>query len=361
MTQLFGELVRQILLSDVYRLEDTSMPGMNVGGAIAPAFQHMVKVLFRPFELKKWLALGFITALASGSGGNYNFGNWSDYDHGARFPDVASWVAQYWPLLAIGLLFLIVLSLIFAWLASVFHMIYIDDITRSSGAIREPFARLKGLGTSYFLWRLVFGIAVTLLLGVLIALPLVAVFVLARGDGAGLKIAAVIWAVLVGIPLVILAAVIDLFARDFVTPAMYVRNVGVMEGWRTVLPILRANAGQVVLYILLLIAISIGIGLFGLAVFVAAALVLAIPVGLVGALGYLVWQAAHLTWTWPVIAVAIGLGVVVLLGFVYLLECATQPAEVFRRSFSLVVLGQADPSLTTVPTEAAPPASAPQP
>ena len=336
------------------------MPRMEVGNAIAPAFQHMVRVLFKPFELKKWLALGFITLLASsgGGGGNYNFGNWGgrDSDVPGRLSDITSWLLHYWPLLALGALVIVVLSLILTWLASVFHMIYIDDITRSSGAIREPFARLKGIGTSYFLWRLAFGLTVLVLLVTLIGLPLVWVFLLARGTGTEAKIAAVVLAVCIGISLIILSIIIDTFARDFVAPAMYVRGVGVIAGWRIVLPILRANVGQVVLYLLLLIALSIGVGLFALLVTVILALIILLPVGGLAFLGYLIGKAAGLTWTIPVIATVATFGLIVGLGFVYLTNCALQPASAFLRAFSLVVLGQADPSLVTVPTGTPPPA-----
>ena len=342
------------------------MARMDVGGAIAPAFQHMVRVLFRPWELRKWFALGFVSLIAYGGGSSFqtpDFSNWKTSDDSRREflgSSPISEIIQYWPLIALGVVILIGIWLLLMWLSSVLHFVYVDEVTRSSGAIREPFARLKGRGTSYLLWHLAFGAILMLALGLLVALPLILVFALAPEAGTGAKVAAVVWAVIIGIPLIIIAIVIEIFATDFVTPVMYVRGVGIIEGWRVVRPILRANVGQAALYLLLLIGLGIVMAIFGIVVALLLALVLLIPVGLLVLPGYLIWQAGGLGWTPPVIGIAIGLGVIIFLGFIYLLQCAVQPALVFRRAYSLVVLGQADPSLVTVPTGTPPPAGAEQ-
>ena len=330
------------------------MPKMDIGSAIEPAFKHMANMLFRPFVLRMWLSLGFISIMCGGAGsGNIripDFSNWSNSDKtrheflpsGSPFPEISVLL-----LVILGAVIVLAIALLFGWLASVFQFVYVDDIVRKSGAIKEPFARLKKLGTSYFLWNLAFGLIFLLALGILVGLPLMAVFI-PEGVGMGAKVVAVVWAVIIGIALIILMSIIDIFARDFVVTAMYVRGIRVMEGWRTVLPILKANAGQVVLYILLLIAFAIASGIFGLVVFLASALLFAIPVGILALLGYLIGLALHLTWTPLVIGIVVALGLPVFFAFIYFVQCAVQPAMIFRRAFPLVALGQADPSLVTI-------------
>ncbi len=46
--------------------EELALAQMDVTKAIEPAFQHMVRVLFRPFVFRKWIALGFIALIAYG-------------------------------------------------------------------------------------------------------------------------------------------------------------------------------------------------------------------------------------------------------------------------------------------------------
>jgi hypothetical protein len=317
---------------------------MDVGKAIEPAFKHMIEMLFKPFVLRMWLALGFISIFAGGSGSG-RFPNPSDFGNAGS--DIGDWLREYWVFVVLGFLVLLLIGIFFTWLSSVLRFVYVDDITRKSGAVAEPFGRLVGLGTSYFLWQLAFGFAVLLAMGILIGLPFVAAFAM-KAAGEAMMAVAVIWAILVFIPLMILTCIIEIFAHDFVIPAMYVRRVGVIEGWRTILPILKANTGQTVLYLLMLIALGIAIGIFGLLVFFISAVIFAIPVGLFAGIGYLIWMAAGLTWNPLTIAVAVTFGVIVFLAFIYFIECAVQPAMIFRRAFALVVLGQADPSLATV-------------
>lgn len=336
------------------------MPRMDVGSAIAPAFEHMTKMLFKPFEMRKWLALGFITMLAGGGGGHGNFRLPGNYDHGGGgggpWPAFERWIEHFWPILVIGVLFLIALGIVVMWLISVFHFVYLNDVARNSGAIREPFHRLRGAGTSLFLWNLVYGFIFLLLLGVLVGAPLLTVFVIARNVGAAAKVAAVVWAVLVGIAMILFACVIEMVVSDFVSTAMYVRGVGILEGWRIILPTLRANVGQVILYILLLIAFGIGIAIASVIVALTTMLIFAIPFGGIALAGFLIGKAIGLTMSIPVIAVIATYALAVLLTYSYTVSCLLQPAVVFLRAFSLVVIGQADPSLATIPTGPAGPA-----
>jgi hypothetical protein len=338
------------------------MPRMDVGSAIAPAFQHMAKVLFRPFDMRKWLALGFVSIFAGAGGGSGNFRLPGNYDHGGGggnpLPGFERWIEHYWPILVIGILFLIALGFVVMWLISVFHFVYLNDVARNSGAIREPFHRLRGLGTSLFLWNLVYGFIFLLLLGVLVAAPLLTVFVIARDIGTAAQVAAVIWAVLVGISMILFACVVEVVVSGFVSTAMYVKSVGILEGWRIVLPILRANVGQLILYILLLIAFGIGIGIASVIVALITMLIFAIPFGGIALVGYLIGKALHLTLSVPVIAVISTYTLAVMLIYAYAVNCLLQPAVVFLRAFSLVVIGQADPSLTTISGAVAPPATA---
>ena len=321
----------------------------------------MAKVLFRPFDMRKWLALGFVSIFAGAGGGSGNFHLPGNYDHGGggnAWPGFERWIEHYWPILVIGVLFAIALGLVVMWLISVFHFVYLNDVARNSGAIREPFHRLRRLGTSLFLWNLVYGFIFLLLLGVLVGAPLLTVFVIARNVGTAAQVAAVIWAVLVAISMILLACIIEMVVSDFVSAAMYVKSVGILEGWRIILPVLRANVGQVILYILLLIAFGIGIGIVSLIVALITMLIFAIPFGGIALAGYLIGKALGLTLSVPVIAIISTYALAVMLIYAYAVNCLLQPAVVFMRAFSLVVIGQADLSLATIPGAVAPPATA---
>ena len=327
------------------------MSRIDVGSAIAPAFDHMVKVLFRPFVFRKWLALGFL-ALFLGGGGGGGGGNWGNVfsnDHGGNMPNMGAWLSHYWPFLVAAALFGFLIVIFVSWIAAVFNFVYIDDVVRGSGAIKEPFARLKGLGTSLFLWDIIFGLIVSTILIVLVAFPLILAFVLMPNAPDALKILSVVWAVMAALPIIFVAATIGALTRHFVGNAMYVRGTGVLAAWKIVLHILKANIGQVILYFLLLLVFGLGIGMASLIAALGLLLILAIPFGGLALIGYLIGIALGLTWSAPVIAiVAVYAGIVGMI-YAYLMSCIMQPAMVFLQAFSLVVIGQADPTLVTIP------------
>lgn len=326
------------------------MAAMNVGEAIVPAINHTGRVLFRPFALRKWLALGFVSMLAAAGDGGFNFhlpGGSGEDDEVGR--SIGMWISHHIVLIIVGAVLLFALGLAFSWLGSVMKFVYLNQITRDPYAIREPFVRLLRQGTSYFLWKLAFGLAMFLAISVLIGLSIFFLFVTHLTSNITAIVVAVIWCLLLVSPLIIVSAIIDIFARDFVSAAMFVRGVGVIQGWRIVLPILRQNMGQSALYVLLLIAIGLALGVAVLFVLLAVGVVFTIIGGMFALIGYGIYAAGGGSWSVALIVYAVAMGSILLLAFSYAMSCATQPLEVFRRAFSLVVLGQADASLATVP------------
>ena len=326
------------------------MATMNVGGAITPAIKHTGRVLFRPFALRKWLALGFVSMLAELGQGGARFnspGDMGDMDKIGR--DLFQWIYHYIALIIAGVVLLFAIGLALSWLGAVMRFVYLNQITRDPCAIREPFGRFMHLGTSFFLWKLAFGLITMLALAVLIGLPIGLVFVTKATGNTAAIVLLVIWCVLVGLALLLGITVIDIFARDFVATAMFARSVRVIEGWRIVMPILRQNAGQSALYVLLLIAISFATGIAALFALLAVGMVFLIAGGLFALIGYGIYAAGGSTWSAVLIGYIALMGTALFLAFCYAMSCVTQPFDVFRRTFALVVLGQAEPSLATVP------------
>lgn len=325
---------------------------MNVADAITPAMTHTSRLLFKPFALRKWLALGLVSFLAGSGGGGGAHANWPSgqqpgHDADVFFQHIAKWASIHAWLIALAIAGLLAISLFFGWLGSVFRFVYLNQITKEPIAIREPFHRFLDLGTSFFLWRLAFSFVALVALGVLIGLPLIAGFSTHAGSAA--EALAVAWAVCVGIALLLCIVLIEIFARDFVLATMFVRGIRVMEAWGVVLPLLKANAGQCALYILLLIVISVVVGIGAAIAVLAVGLAFVIPGGLLALIGWAIWLGTGQHMSAPIIAYSVIIGIPLMFAFAYVLTCAIQPLQVFRRSFALVVLGQADPSLVTVP------------
>ncbi|MHB1455955.1 MAG: DUF7544 domain-containing protein [Armatimonadota bacterium] len=329
------------------------MVRIDFNKAFNSSMNYMSGILFKPFIFKKWLALGFVAMLAGfgggGSGGGNSGSNGSNIGRSVdrMSSDIGAFLHQYLWLILLGVSLLIALGFLFTWLASIFKFVYTDQLVRNSMEIKEPFARLKGLGTSYFLWTLAFGLICLLAFLVIVGIPALIAYTTYHSSTA-LSIGCMIIGGLLFITLAILGGVIDIFARDFVITAMYVKNLRVMDAWRTVMPTIRANKGQITLYVLLLIVISIASAIISIFALIIAVILIAIPAGILAGLCVLLALSLSLTWNpFTITAVSI-LGVIVLIVFSYVLVCMMQPLLVFRRVFSLNVLGQLDSELITL-------------
>lgn len=334
---------------------------MDPGNAFTPAFDYMVQLLFRPFQWKKWLGLGFASLMAYAGSGGFNFSFPSGGSPGSgQSPDgippefslAWQWMLHHIALIIVGFAALFVIGLVLGWVASVFRFVYIEQIVRNTGAIKEPFARFKREGTSYFLWLIGFGLVALAVVSVIIG---VAGLIIATGPESilALKILVGIFGVMLLLLLILAISVIAVFAEDFVVPVMFARRVGVLEAWRIVRPILSANKGPSALYILFVIVIAIGTAIVGLFAGLAVLIAFIIPGGVLGGIGYLIYNAAGRNWTSQVFLLyAIPAGALLFVAFAYAANCVMQPAVVFRRAYSLTVLGQADSALALLPGSA---------
>lgn len=210
-------------------------------------------ILFQPFDITKWLVLAFAAFLANLGGGGVNVSskmpnmNWnfrsSSRDVFEAGSGVPGWV---WPLIAIGVVLAIAIVLALMWLSARGKFIFADCVVRNRAAIVEPWKEFKREGNSYFLFMLLIGACVLLLLAIVSSvlwLPL-----LLNGDvpGGVVFVVGVSLLVIVGI---ILALALSLIA-NFMIPVMYRQRCSARQAFSTTLKLIAAYPGAVVLYLL---------------------------------------------------------------------------------------------------------------
>src|SRR5438034_6803059 len=73
-----------------------SEPKIEIFKPFGEAFELMKKILFRPFDLKKWFVIGFAAWLSNlGSGGGYNSRfNRNDWKEVPWFQDLSETISQ---------------------------------------------------------------------------------------------------------------------------------------------------------------------------------------------------------------------------------------------------------------------------
>jgi hypothetical protein len=285
---------------------------ISVIDPISPTFERIKQMLFRPFDLKKWFAVGFCAWLAYLGEGGANFNFRVPWDNcgptcGTKSCTVES-VRQACPanvLLAvfIGVMILVIFVavwLVLLWLSSRGRFMFLNCVARNSDKIKAPWRDFGRRANSLFLFRLVMWVIGT----VFILGPMLALFLWCTSASVAMSDYHILfWAPFVlGVLLVsvigIILLIIMKFTKDFVVPIMYIHKVRCMEAWGRFRSILSANKGRFTLYILFQIVIGLAIRAIVMTVVLAtcccAACIFAIPyIGTVVMLPLFVFKRAY--------------------------------------------------------------------
>ena len=241
--------------------------------AIGLAIEHVKTVLLRPFDMGRWVMLGFIAFLAYlGDGGfsfNFNFQNpWGNNEPiFESMRDAVNWMMAHLLATAVILFFsfLVVLALVVLvqWLSSRGTFVYIDCLATNRAELVRPWKEHREFADSYFFWRLVFGLC-SGFVSFLLAIPLIVSFFTILSSGEEIRLLRILFGtgiLMVTVPLLIVLAFVNLFIhltlREFVAPVQYLRRIRCSEAFRIVLGLMREAPGSFIVYFLLKIVIAV--------------------------------------------------------------------------------------------------------
>jgi hypothetical protein len=332
--------------------------------AISPAFQHTKQQLFQPFKLGQWIKLAFVGLLAgeltTGSCGNFN-GNFQPPRHPNHFLNPA--FPKIDPVLLALLVGLLVALAFLFWIFmlyvnSVMRFILFDSVVAKNCAIRDGWGRRQGPGLRYFLWQIVFAIAMFTGFVILIGIP--AAFAFAAGWWTNPKehLAPLI---LFGIALfmvlmafILILAVVHVFTKDFVIPQMAIENISAFEAWRRLLAMLDVEKGPYFGYVLMKIVMTIAVGIVLGIVTTIIIVLLLIPIGGLGALFVLAGKAAGFGWNLYTTTAAVVVGCIVLAFILYVVSIVAAPAMVFFPAYAIYFFASRYPALEALLRPVAP-------
>jgi hypothetical protein len=142
---------------------------------------------------------------------------------------------------------------------------------------------------------------------------------------------------------------------------MALEEIGAMEGWRRLWPMIKAEKGGYAGYIGMKIVMAIGAAIMvGIATLILG-LFIAIPTVGLSILAILTGQSAGLTWNAYTITLAVVVGSILLAGLLYLIALISVPVIVFFPAYSIYFFAARYPALSRVlyPAPPAPPAPSP--
>lgn len=255
-----------------------SEPKIEIFKPFGEAFELTKKILFQPFELKKWLVIGFAAFLAH-LGGGFNFRY--KYNDRSRLPqNLIDAIHQipHW-IIVVGASFLgvllITIVVVFAWLRARGRFIFIDCIVKNRAAIAQPWHEFRKQANSYFLFSLLVGCGFLVLIALLalpFMLPIVRGVTFLRLHDFYLISTIVLWAVVICL-LVFAWALI----AHFMVAIMYRRRCRVLEGFSVVLSLMAAYPGEIVLYCLFWVVLALASVIVGCTAICATCCIAAIP------------------------------------------------------------------------------------
>lgn len=260
-------------------------------------------ILFQPFDIAKWLTIGFaafLSHLAGGGGGWFNpqlpggGGDWK-WDFRSTTHDAleSTGTMPVWfiPLFAILTLIVLAIILVCLWIGARGKFIFTDCIVRNRGAIVEPWREFRREGNSYFGFLLILGLGMLLLVGVLsipIWLPWIASEAFSPGP------AFVLIAIGVGSVVAVLVIAMKVIT-SLMVPIMYRRRCGAFEALKAALGMIAAEPGPVILYVLFIIVLWIAFAMLSCVLTCVTCCVVAIPyVGTVILLPFHIFFASYL-------------------------------------------------------------------
>lgn len=256
---------------------DATEPRVEIFAPFGEAFELTTKILFRPFDLKKWFVIGFAAFLAtffSGGGFSYQrrFGdqdwNWKSQHHGSPFSvhDLPPWVI---PVAILGLLLVFAIVALLAWLNARGRFMFTDCIVRNRAAIAAPWHEFRTEGNRFFVFQIVVTFCNMIVLGGIVLL----VFLGWYWNYHVMPLALII---LFGVAY-FLAMLVVILIFKFMVPVMYRQRCDAVSAFRQVWTLLVTRPGVFVLFALFYLLLFIAAAMIGCVAACVTCCVAAIP------------------------------------------------------------------------------------
>jgi hypothetical protein len=213
--------------------------------------------LFRPFRIETWMILGFCAWLAglgqNGFGFNFLGGSKQSGPKTVNSETISAWTntakdfAQtnwVWllPLVALVGLFLLALWVAIIWISSRGRFLFLENLMTGRLEVARPWREYAVEAQSLFWFRIWIAIAAMgfgLICGVVGIFAAISIQSHAAWNGVG--IALMIAALLLAVPLMILAAIAWVVLEQIVVPLMWLRRIPCLTAWTAGLEVIRTR------------------------------------------------------------------------------------------------------------------------
>jgi len=321
--------------------------------SLSPAWHASLRLLFRPFHLRRWIALSVVCVFLGGGTSTAAF-QWGlgalpiDLRASEILFRVRLVIAQHFSLIVLAVVLSLALILGLIYVRCVFRFILIDAVITRDVAVRAAWKNLQSFGRTYFFWLLgVVGAVLVLLFGAAIASFRCLGLIRAAGHpewvASLLLVTELVAVVLVGL----LVAIIITLTDDLVAPLMYAEKIPLPLAWNIVWKMSRRDSGTFIFYIVLRFAVGMGISVATLFVLFPVLMGLSSGALVTAALGIFALRAVGLAWAWNPVTIVLGaLALTIFTALLFaLLSVVGMPGQVYLQNFGVRFLASRVPSL----------------
>ncbi len=324
--------------------------------SLSPAWDESVRLLFRPFLRRRWVALSIVCLFLGGGTSTAAF-QWGfgalpiDLHTSELLLRLRLIIAEHLSLIVLAILlsFSVIIALIYT--RCVFRFVLIEAVIRKEIALGSAWKSLQTFGSSYFLWLLgVVGAILALASGVFFVSLRFLYFLREAGYPwwvASLVLVAEMAAVVfIGLLLAIIITLTD----DLVAPLMYADRISLPAAWRIVWRVSRHDHDSFIFYIALRFALSLGISIAAL--FVLFPLLMGLSSGalVIAAVVTLALRVVGLVWAWNPVTIVVGaLALSIFTGLLFaLLSVVGMPGQVYLQNYGVRFIASRVPSLAAL-------------
>jgi hypothetical protein len=343
------------------------MRPLSATECISPAIQRAKDLLVRPFRASTYLKLTALAFFAELGSGSCNMGTPGQKQgmHGLP-PGLVAFLVAFAVL--IGLVALVV-WLVMLYVTSRLQLVVVEVVATRQPYI-APFWRKQGPTTWRWLGVKVMFCLATLLLAGVIGAPFIYYAIRHRIFAAGAS-PPIAWILLL-IPIVLLLVIVAVAAyavlRGLVIPPMALEGAPATDAIRRARAIVDAEPGQVALFIVLQVLLTVAMAIAAEILIVLTLLVSLIPFALAGGAAWLAFRHAGALGTAALIGLAVAGGIVFVCWMACVIMGLLGPVYIFSQAYALYFLGGRYPLLgdlldqtTLLPEFIAPPGFIPQP
>jgi hypothetical protein len=330
------------------------MRPLSATEAITPAIDR-AKAILRPFSLGLWMKLGLVALLAELTGQFLAPPMGGGVPHSsAQTPAIPSGIGAVAGaitlavIVVVGLVFF-VLGLLLLYFGSRMQLVLMDLVATRTNLVAPAWHRTAPRTWRWIGLKVLSFLAIMLLLGILLAAPII-YFIRSMPKGGGQPPSAAIFAnlalfIMIMIVVVIILMVALWLLRDFVLPFLLFDDADIGTALRDATEVIRREPGSVLFYLFMKLVITIIAGIAAELLIALALFVAAIPLGIVG--GVLWFSLRHAgSLAVAIMYISFGLlAVVFVAAAIILLVCIGGAVLIFYQSYALYFLAGRYPRL----------------